>query len=100
MRWIVEHDLGGSAAVVQQKGDGAPYRYSQLMKMTVCMLTPMHVTLRGEYVIHAPDDEGYVAIFFQRDEHAAVVTMLQQMDSFDFHVLGLAVDSLECAPRD
>ena len=63
------------------------------MQMAVCVLAPMHVILRGEYVVHAPNDEGYVAILLQRDEHAAVVTMLQQLDSFDFHVLGLAVDS-------
>jgi hypothetical protein len=52
----------------------------------------MHVVLRGEYVIHAPDHEGHVAILLQRNKHAGIVTMLLQLDSFDFHVLGQAVD--------
>jgi hypothetical protein len=49
------------------------------------MLATVHLVLGGKQVIHAPDLERHVAVFFQGDEHAALIAMLLQLDSLDLH---------------
>jgi hypothetical protein len=61
------------------------------MQVTMRVPSPAHVAFGSEDVVHAPNHERHVALLFQRDKHAAVVAMLLQLDSFDFHGPGQAV---------
>jgi hypothetical protein len=55
------------------------------------MHASMHIAFRGKQVVHAPNIERHVAILLQRNQHAAIVAMLLQLDSFDFHVSSQAM---------
>jgi hypothetical protein len=53
----------------------------------------MHPALGGEQVVHAPYLERHIEILLQGNEHAAIIAMLLQLNSFDLHVRGRSVDA-------